>query len=105
MTIQELRKIIYDKNGKLIIKYEGDFLYNREGEVTIIDGIEFEMVYRQGGREGDGEHVERVYSAGGKLWSHCGRYSSYDGSEYYTDEANPCEVKPEQKMITVYNPV
>lgn len=62
---------------------------------------EVKQVYSQGG-EGKGENWERVYHFidHNVYLSMCGYYQSYNGVEFYDYE--PTEVKPKQKIITVY---
>lgn len=70
------------------------------------DAITLSLVDEKGGHEGEGEHVERVFS----VKKHdetlsfiriTGYYSSYNGTDWHYDWTL---VYPEEVVVTVYNP-
>lgn len=65
--------------------------------------LNIRLVHEEGGGEGEGEHVERVFEHddNGKLiyFRITGFYSSYEGIDWDTDVE---KVKPVLKTITVY---
>jgi len=98
LTPEELLKAIKDYDGEKLA--DATVYYERSSD---IEGIgHAELVKAQGGSEGGGEYVERVYH----FTDHdvylklIGCYTSYDGTNY--DDNNWAIVLPKEKIITVY---
>jgi hypothetical protein len=93
------------------------FGYNH---IKIINNIAIDIVHREGGSEGEGEHVERVLRVvtnpvvneisrwqseivNGDTVCHIivqGSYNSYEGTDWYIDSAKL--VFPRQVLVTQY---
>jgi hypothetical protein len=71
---------------------------------NVFDGIHIELVSSEGGHEGGGEYVERVFAInrGDETLSHMrvtGFYQSYNGTEYNDDWTL---VAPREVVVTQY---
>lgn len=71
---------------------------------NVFEGIHIEVVSSEGGNEGGGEHVERVFAInrGSETISHMrvtGYYQSYAGTEYNDDWIL---VQPREVVVTQY---
>ena len=70
-----------------------------------VDGIHIECVHAEGGGEGEGEHVERVfaiYAPGNETLGYMrvtGFYQSYNGTDYNDDWTL---VEPREVVVTQY---
>lgn len=73
-------------------KYEADF-FSKYGYVHL---------EQEGGGEGGGEYCYGVFSLGGKTYKAEYSYYSYNGHDYDSILDTLHEVKPVQKVITVY---
>lgn len=101
MRQEELKKLIRDEENDCILDEYNEFLDEDVGGYLAISGIEFKMVCAEGGWEGGGENVERVFQIGDTFWKVVGGYSSYNGTEWDNNDL-PDQVYPKQKTITVY---
>lgn len=72
----------------------GDFVYE------IPDFDEFEMIESDSGREGHGEYCSSIFKWKGKIYKFEYSYYSHYGLSF--DNATLTEVKPVQKIVTVY---
>lgn len=70
-----------------------------------VDGIHIELVHEEGGHEGGGEHVERVFAIhapGHEILGYMrvtGYYASYNGTDYNDDWTL---VAPREVVVTEY---
>lgn len=66
-----------------------------------VEGGEFVQVHSEGGREGDGEYVQRVYELDGRFVEVTGNYTSWDGIDW--DYGYVGEVSPRTVTSVVYS--
>lgn len=72
-----------------------------------LNGLRIDLVYSEGGGEGEGDHVERVFAiknVDGSIISHF-RLTGFYSSNYGTEWDEPSEVErvyPRQVMVTQY---
>jgi hypothetical protein len=97
MTYSEIKEAL--KNSGISIE---NFAF--EDYKNPIEGIgEVQEIHQQGG-EGEGDHWESVkyFPEHNVYMKVVGRYSSYYGTDFDSDWSEVYEVKPKEKVITVY---
>ena len=94
MNYQELK----DKIEKIGLGQIAEEDFNVKDINENFSAEDFNLVYAEGGGEGDGDYAERVFQHENVFVKITGYYSSYEGTDW--DEIS--EVQPKQKTVTVY---
>lgn len=96
-TFTEILKILKDNLDLYEFAYE-------DYDPKDLNLGEIKEVNQEGGGEGDGEYFESVkYFTDHDVYIKVvGRYSSYEGTDFYNGWGSCSEVRPFEKIITVY---
>lgn len=93
ITDERISSVVYELcNGDCDFAYEGNFE----------EDYQYEHLEQEGGGEGGGEYCYGVFSLKGKIYKGTYSYYSYNGHEYDGIERTLKEVKPVEKVVTVY---
>lgn len=79
-----------------------DYNSKKDKVLSILDELDYEHLYQDGGGEGGAENCEGVFRLGDTIYSASYSYYSYEGYDYTDIQDTLREVKPVEKTITVY---